>query len=243
MCHPRLSRASRRRSRCHCCAQTFNKNKKRATFMKLTSNNQRGTAEQKAIAELIEGSDVIRRTALQLAPAIVVVAELLTNALRAGGKILICGNGGSAADAQHFAAELVGRFRRNRPGWSALALTVDASILTSLGNDFGFEQVFARQVQAMGRPGDILVAISTSGHSKNVLAAVEVASSLGIRTVGLTGEGVSELGEMVDHHLPIPSANTAFIQQAHMAVIHVLCDLIEERLSGEAIPLKTNTGN
>src|SRR5207248_5407242 len=124
-----------------------------------------------------------------------------------------------------------------------MALTVDASILTSLGNDFGFEQVFARQVQAMGRPGDILVAISTSGHSKNVLIGVEVASSLGIQTVGLTGQGVSELGEMVDHHLPVPSANTAFIQQAHMAVIHVLCELIEERLSGDIPPLKTKTGN
>jgi len=210
--------------------------------MKLTTNSQ-DTAEQRAISELIEGSNVLRRTASCLAPDIVTVAEHMIDALHTGGKIMICGNGGSAADAQHFAAELVGRFRRNRPGWSAMALTVDASILTSLGNDFGFEQVFARQVQAMGRPGDILVAISTSGHSKNVLAAVEVASSLGIRTVGLTGEGVSELGEMVDHHLPIPSANTAFIQQAHMAVIHVLCELIEERLSGDIPPLKTKTGN
>src|SRR5438045_6085983 len=141
MCHPRLSRPSRRRSRCHSRAQTLNKNKKRATFMKLTSNNKRGTAEQKAIAELIEGSDVIRRTALQLAPAIVIVAELLTNALRAGGKILICGNGGSAADAQHFAAELVGRFRRERPGWSATALTVDASALTRLCSASGFAHI------------------------------------------------------------------------------------------------------
>ena len=200
--------------------------------MKLTSNNRRSIAEQKAIAELIEGSDVIRRTALQLAPAIVVVAELLTNALRAGGKILICGNGGSAADAQHFAAELVGRFRRDRPGWSAIALTVDASALTSLGNDYGFEQIFARQVQALGHPGDILVALSTSGRSKNVLAAVEVANALQMRTVGLTGEGASPLGTMVSHHLPIPSGNTTYIQQGHMAVIHVLCELIEDSLTG-----------
>ncbi|HEY6411854.1 MAG TPA: D-sedoheptulose 7-phosphate isomerase [Ktedonobacteraceae bacterium] len=199
--------------------------------MKLTTNTQQITAEQKAIAELIEGSEVIRQTALCLSPAIVTVVEHMIDVLRTGGKILICGNGGSAADAQHFAAELVGRFRRKRPSWSAIALTVDASILTSLGNDFGFEQIFARQVQALGRPGDILVAISTSGHSKNVLAAVEVATSLGIKTVGMTGEGTSLLSELVDHHLPIPSANTAFIQQAHMAVIHVFCELIEESLT------------
>jgi D-sedoheptulose 7-phosphate isomerase len=199
--------------------------------MKLTSQTQQNTAEQKAIAELIEGSDVIRQTATCLAPAIVAVAELMIETLHAGGKLLICGNGGSAADAQHFAAELVGRFRRERPSWSAIALTVDASILTSLGNDFGFEQIFARQAQALGRPGDILVAISTSGRSKNVLAAVAVAAALGMKTIGLTGEGASLLGDMVDHHLPIPSANTAFIQQGHMAVIHVLCKLIEDRLT------------
>ncbi len=199
--------------------------------MKLTSNNQQNTAEQIAINELIAGSDVLRQTALHLAPAIVTVAEQMINVLRAGGKILICGNGGSAADAQHFAAELVGRFRRQRPGWSAIALTVDASVLTSLGNDYGFEQIFARQVQALGRAGDILVAISTSGRSQNVLAAVEVAASLGMQTVGLTGAGISQLGQVVDHHLPIPSANTAFIQQGQMAVIHVLCELVEERLT------------
>jgi len=205
--------------------------KSELSHMKLTTNGRQITAEQKAIDELIEGSDVIRQTALCLAPAIVTVAQHMIDALRAGGKILICGNGGSAADAQHFAAELVGRFRRERPSWSAIALTVDASILTSLGNDFGFEQIFARQVQALGRPADILFAISTSGRSKNVLAAVEVAASSGMKTIGMTGEGSSPLGELVDHHLPIPSANTAFIQQGHMAVIHVLCELVEESLT------------
>lgn len=203
--------------------------------MKLTptSNSQQSTentAQQRAIAELIEGSNVLRQIADCLAPDIVTVAEQLISILEAGGKILICGNGGSAADSQHFAAELVGRFRCERPAWSAIALTVDTSVLTSLGNDYGFEQIFARQVQALGRPGDMLVAISTSGRSKNVLAAVEVASALGMRTVGLTGQGASKLGEMVDHHLPIPSDNTTFIQQGHMAVIHVLCELVEERL-------------
>ena len=200
--------------------------------MKFTSNGQ-NTSEQRTIAELLEGSNVIRETAFCLAGEIAGVAEHIITALQHGYKIMTCGNGGSAADAQHFAAELVGRYRRQRPSWAALALTVDSSILTSLSNDVGFEQVFARQVQALGRPGDILVAISTSGGSKNVLAAVEMASSLGIRTVGLTGEGKSRLGEIVDHHLPVPSANTAFIQQAHIAVLHVFCELVEARLTGE----------
>ena len=200
--------------------------------MQFTPQSQ-SIAEQRAIAELLEGSEVIRQTT-SLAPDIVVVAEEMICTLQAGGKILICGNGGSAADSQHFAAELVGRFRRQRPGWAAIALTVDASILTSLGNDYGFERIFARQVEALGRPGDILIAISTSGSSKNVLAAVETASAQGIKTVGLTGAGESELGNMVDHHLPIPSTNTAFIQHGHMAVIHVLCELVEERLTHEA---------
>jgi D-sedoheptulose 7-phosphate isomerase len=190
-------------------------------------------AEQIARAELIEGGNVLLRTANCLSPDIVIVAEQIINTLQAGGKLLICGNGGSAADAQHFAAELVGRFRRMRPSWAAIALTVDASILTSLGNDFGFEQIFARQVQALGRPGDVLVAISTSGRSRNVLAAVEVATALGLTTVGLTGEGISKLSELVDYSLPIPSSNTAFIQQGQMAVIHVLCELVEGYLTDE----------
>jgi D-sedoheptulose 7-phosphate isomerase len=205
--------------------------------MKRTSSNQ-SPAEQRAIADLIEGSNVLRQTAYSLAPNIVTVAEDIINILRNGGKVLTCGNGGSAADAQHFAAELVGRYRRERPAWPAIALTADPSVLTSLCNDYGFEQVFARQVQALAQPGDILVAISTSGRSKNVLAAVEAASALGIRTVGLTGQGTSKLGEMVNHHLPIPSSNTAFIQQAHIAVIHIICELVEERLSDGTPPLK-----
>jgi D-sedoheptulose 7-phosphate isomerase len=195
--------------------------------------NGRSTAEQWALAELLEGSNVIRNTAFRLAGKIVTVAEHIIVALEHGCKVMTCGNGGSAADAQHFVAELVGRFRRQRPGWSAIALTVDPSVLTSLSNDYSFEQVFARQVQALGRPGDVLVAISTSGNSKNVLAAVDIASALGILTVGLTGEGRSKLGDLVHYHLPIPSNNTAFIQQAHIAVLHVLCGFVEERLTGD----------
>jgi D-sedoheptulose 7-phosphate isomerase len=202
----------------------------------------RASAEQRATAELIAGSDVLRLTASRLAADIVAVAEQIIGALHGGGKLLICGNGGSAADAQHFAAELVGRFRRDRPGWSAIALTVDASILTSVGNDFGFEQVFARQVDALGQKGDILVAISTSGRSQNVLAAVASAREKGIITIGMTGASEGDLGKLVSYNLAIPSTNTAFIQQGQMAVIHVLCELIEERLSGESAPLKTKTG-
>jgi D-sedoheptulose 7-phosphate isomerase len=209
--------------------------------MELTSDKQK-IAEQRVIAELLEGSIVLRKTAENLASAIVTVAEQTIDALCAGKKIMVCGNGGSAADAQHFAAEIVGRFRRERSGWAAIALTVDASILTSLGNDFGFEHVFSRQVEALGQPGDMLFAISTSGTSKNVLAAVKIASTLGIRTVGLTGEGNSPLGEMVDHHLPIPSGNTAFIQQGQMAVIHTICEIVEERLTNETPPLKNKIG-
>ena len=188
-------------------------------------------AEQRVIDELLEGSEVLRQIAYALSAEIVNVAEHIITTLRRGGKVMVCGNGGSAADAQHFAAELVGRFRRERPGWAAIALTVDSSVLTSLSNDYGFEQVFARQVQALGRPEDMLVAISTSGNSINVLAAVEVAIGMGVRTVGLTGEGGGALAEMVDHHLAIPSGNTAYIQQGHIAVLHMFCELVEERLT------------
>ena len=189
------------------------------------------TAEQHVIDELLEGSEVLRQTAYVLSAEIVKVAEHIITTLHAGGKVMVCGNGGSAADAQHFAAELVGRFRRERPGWAAIALTVDSSVLTSLSNDNGFEQAFARQVQALGRLEDMLVAISTSGNSINVLAAVEAARVMGVRTVGLTGEGGGALAEMVDHHLAIPSSNTAYIQQGHIAVLHMFCELVEERLT------------
>lgn len=188
-------------------------------------------AEQRVIAELLEGSEVLRQTAYALSAEIVNVAEHIITTLHMGGKVMVCGNGGSAADAQHFAAELVGRFRRERPGWAAIALTVDSSVMTSLSNDYGFEQVFARQVQALGQPEDILVTISTSGNSINVLAAVEAAIGLGVRTVGLTGASGGALAEMVDHHLAIPSSNTAYIQQGHIAVLHMLCELVEERMT------------
>ena len=162
--------------------------------------------------------------------AVFAAADALLAALRAGRKVLVCGNGGSAADSQHFAAELVGRFTRERRAFPALALTTDTSILTAIGNDYGFERVFARQVEAHGQAGDVLVAISTSGGSANVLAAVETARSRGLVTIGLTGRDGGALGRAVDVHLNVPSPSTARVQEVHITTLHVLCDLVEQEL-------------
>jgi D-sedoheptulose 7-phosphate isomerase len=145
--------------------------------------------------------------------------------------VLLCGNGGSAADAQHFAAELVGRFRQERRAWPALALTTDTSILTAVGNDYGFEQIFARQITALGRPDDVLVAISTSGKSLNVLAAVETARLQGLYTIALTGKPPSPLANMADLCLAVPSEDTPLVQQVHMAILHTICALTEQMLT------------
>jgi D-sedoheptulose 7-phosphate isomerase len=142
----------------------------------------------------------------------------------------VCGNGGSAADAQHFAAELVGRFTRERRAWPALALTTDTSILTAVGNDYGFDRVFARQVEAHGQPGDVLIGISTSGGSPDVLAAAAAARARGLRTIGLTGRDGGALGRVVDIHLNVPSVSTARTQEVHCTLLHVLCDLVEQDL-------------
>ncbi len=162
--------------------------------------------------------------------AISAAADALRQALRAGRTVLVCGNGGSAADAQHFAAELVGRFTRERRAWPALALTTDSSALTAIGNDFGFDRVFARQVEAHGNPGDVLVGISTSGASPNVLAAVETAKARGLVTIGLTGRDGGALGRAVDVHLNVPSPSAARTQEVHITLLHVLCDLVEREL-------------
>lgn len=156
-------------------------------------------------------------------------AEALASAVLRGGKILLCGNGGSAADAQHFATELTVRYLVNRPPIPAIALTTDTSVLTAAGNDLGFEAIFARQVEALGYPGDALVALSTSGNSPNVLRAVETARKLGLVTVGLTGESGGELGRRVDHWLGVPSSHTPRIQEAHLVLEHLLCEAIEAR--------------
>lgn len=179
---------------------------------------------------LLAGANVLRQTAYRLAGRINEAADRIADALRAGGQVLACGNGGSAAYAQHFAAELVGRFKCERPGWRALALTVDTSILTSVGNDYGFEQVYARQVEAHGRPGDVLIAISTSGTSGNILAAAQAAKDRGMAVLALTGAAPSPLGACSDILLDIPSTDTPLIQQAHMAALHAVCARVEQAL-------------
>jgi D-sedoheptulose 7-phosphate isomerase len=147
----------------------------------------------------------------------------------AGGKLLVCGNGGSAADSQHLAAELAGRYLHDRPGWPALALTTDTSALTAVSNDYGFERVFARQVEALGRAGDVLLVISTSGNSANLLAAVAEASARGLRTHALLGKDGGALRTAVDSALVAPGASTPRIQEMHLTLIHVLCELLEAR--------------
>ncbi len=156
------------------------------------------------------------------------MGELAVGALQGGGRVLLCGNGGSAADAQHIAAELVGRFAHARRGLPALALTTDSSALTSIGNDFGFERIFARQVEALARKGDILIGISTSGNSRNVIEAVEVARAMGVTTLGLLGGSGGALKDMVDHPLIVPSTETPRIQECHILIGHIWCAMIDE---------------
>jgi D-sedoheptulose 7-phosphate isomerase len=158
------------------------------------------------------------------------IGERLSAALLAGRKILFCGNGGSAADAQHMAAELVGRFSQERRALPAVALTTDTSILTCIGNDYGYDKVFSRQVEALGQRGDVLVVISTSGNSANVLEACWAAKAKGVTTVALTGKGGGRIRDEVDLALVIPSSNTQRIQESHIAVGHILCSLVEEAL-------------
>lgn len=154
-------------------------------------------------------------------------AEALIVCLRGGGKVLLCGNGGSAADAQHFAAELVGRFEAERSGLPAIALTTDTSALTAIGNDYGFEQLFSRQVEALAQPGDLLVGISTSGHSPNVCRAIEKGKQLGCTTLGLLGRDGGRIASVVDHALVVPAERTARIQEMHLLLIHLLCEAVD----------------
>ena len=160
-------------------------------------------------------------------PVLEAIALAMTATLRAGGKILWCGNGGSAGDSQHLAAEVVGRFRRARQGLASIALTTDTSILTAVANDYGFDVVFSRQVEALGNPGDLLVGVSTSGNSRNVIAALEAARPRGLVTVAFTGAGGGKLAALADHLFAVASRDTARIQEAHILAGHMLCDWIE----------------
>jgi D-sedoheptulose 7-phosphate isomerase len=161
------------------------------------------------------------------------IAAAIVGSLRSGNKLLIIGNGGSAADAQHIAAEIVGRYKQDRPGYAALALTTDTSALTSIANDYGFEQVFARQVEGLGKRGDVLLALSTSGKSPNILAALRLARERGLVTVGFTGTNGENLRALCDHLLVVPSNDTPVIQQIYLAVAHGICDEVEHTMMRE----------
>jgi D-sedoheptulose 7-phosphate isomerase len=162
------------------------------------------------------------------------IARAIVDAIRSGNKLLLIGNGGSAADAQHLASEIVGRYRKERPGFAAIALTTDTSALTAISNDYGFEQIFARQVESLGRPGDVLLALSTSGRSPNILAALTAARRSGLVTVGFTGLKGMSLHEACDHLFVAPSDDTPVIQQVHMTAGHAICDSVECALADGA---------
>jgi D-sedoheptulose 7-phosphate isomerase len=161
------------------------------------------------------------------------IADAIIAALRHGHKLLIVGNGGSAADAQHIAAEIVGRYKQDRPAYAAIAITTDTSALTAISNDYGFDKVFARQVEGLGGRGDVLLALSTSGRSPNILAALHTAHKRGLITVGFTGSKGAGLGTVCDHVLIVPSDDTPVIQQIHLAVLHGICEEIEHALMRE----------
>ena len=192
---------------------------------------------EERIAQHFEASAQLKFDAAPLlSPSIARGVETAVAALLGGGKILACGNGGSAADCQHFAAELVGRFERERPELAALALTTDTSIMTAIGNDYGYDEVFSKQVRGLGRPGDVLLAISSSGNSKNVVAAIEAAHAKDMRVIALTGRGGGTMGAMLreeDVHICVPHERTARIQEVHLLTLHCLCDGIDLALLGD----------
>ncbi len=184
-------------------------------------------AEAHVAASLGEGADLRLRLAGNSGRQIVEAAVLIGDCLVGGGKLLFFGNGGSAADAQHLAAEFVGRFVVERGGLAAIALTTDSSILTAVANDYGFERVFARQIEALGRPGDVAIGISTSGNSANVLAAMKQAANQDLKTIGLSGKDGGLLARASDVSITVPAANTARIQECHIAIGHIWCELVE----------------
>ena len=163
--------------------------------------------------------------------SVVAVADAITTSLKQGGSVLVFGNGGSAADAQHFSAELVGRYEHERRAWPAIALTTDTSALTAIGNDYGFDRVFARQLEALGRKGDVAIGITTSGNSPNVLRALETGNARGLITVALTGRG-GEAGTIATHHIAVQEERTARVQEVHATLLHVICELVEKELNG-----------
>ncbi len=196
--------------------------------MSQNSNDPIATHFERSLAALARAT----QDAALLAAARAIAAAIIA-ALRAGNKLLIIGNGGSAADAQHIAAEIVGRYKQDRPAYAAIALTTDTSALTAVANDYGFERVFARQVEGLGRHGDVLLALSTSGHSPNILAALRSARERGLVTIGFTGAKGETLGADCDHLLVVRSDDTPVIQQIHLTIAHGICDEIEQTLMRE----------
>ncbi len=192
--------------------------------------------EQRIQQHFIDSADLKYQSAQVLSGPIANAVQALFACVTSGGKVLSCGNGGSAADAQHFAAELVGRFERERPEIGAIALTTDTSILTAVANDYQFNEVFARQVRALGQPGDVLLAISSSGNSANVLAAIEAAHQREMIVLALTGRGGGKTAALLrdtDVHICVPHDRTARIQEVHLLVLHCLCDGVDTQLLGE----------
>ncbi|MEI6206904.1 MAG: D-sedoheptulose 7-phosphate isomerase [Desulfuromonadales bacterium] len=185
-------------------------------------------------SQLQANRDVIERIEQNLTLQIAKMADFLIDTFSRGGKLLVMGNGGSAADSQHFAAEIVSRFRMERPALPAVALSTDTSILTAIGNDYGFDIVFRRQVEALAMPGDIVVGISTSGNSTNVKKALELAREKGCRTIALLGRDGGSIKSACDLALVVPSDDTPRIQEGHIAIIHIVCDLVEKTMFGNS---------
>lgn len=192
--------------------------------------------EQRIQQHFIDSADLKYQAAPLLSKPIADAVQALLTCVTSGGKVLSCGNGGSAADAQHFSAEFVGRFERERPELAAIALTTDTSTLTAIANDYGFNHVFSRQVRALGQPGDVLLAITTSGNSANVLAAIEAAHEREMVVIGLSGRGGGKMAQALrdtDVHICVPHERTARVQEVHLLTLHCLCDAVDALLLGD----------
>jgi len=183
------------------------------------------------IQQEINAHITVAEQMLSLTDDIAKISSLCIDSIRSGGKILIFGNGGSAADAQHIAAELVGRYKSERKGLPAIALTTDTSALTSIGNDFGYDQIFERQIEALAKSEDILIGISTSGNSSNVISGLKMAKALGCRTIGLSGSDGGNMNKICDINIVVPASDTPRIQEMHILIGHTLCQLIEQSLT------------
>jgi D-sedoheptulose 7-phosphate isomerase len=192
--------------------------------------------EQRIEKHFIDSADLKYQSALALSKPIAQATQAILASVTSGGKVLACGNGGSAADAQHFAAEFVGRYERERPELGAIALTTDSSIITAIANDYSFNEIFSKQVRALGAAGDVLLAISTSGNSANIIAAIEAAHTRDMTVVALTGKGGGKIGALLretDVHICVPHERTARIQEVHLLTLHCICDGVDTQLLGD----------